>query len=447
MKSLTKFFLNNKEFSKYFKNTSWMLVEKVYKLGTILFINILIARYLGPEQFGYLAYVISLVALFAVTTHMGLSALVVKELVSTPAKSGEVLATVFYIKLLGAVLGFSILIAINLLTEELFSLNFLVLLIISLSIFFKPFEVIDFWFIANVQAKYTAIVNTISLMITSLFQVVFVLISMSLVWFSLANFLQSFLVAIIFIYFFYKKIKLSASKLNFSLEKAKYLLSKSWMIMLGGLFAIIYLKIDQIMLKWMIGNESVGVYAIASSLSEVWYFLPTIIVTSLFPKIIEMKNSFSVNYHQRLQQLFDLLFVIAFVLAILVSIFANDVILFLYGQEYALAGQILSIHIWAGVFIFMRALFSKWIIIEDMLMFSLITQGFGALTNIILNFILIPKYGAYGAAFATLFSYAIASYVVLVFYTKTREVFWMMSKAIISPIRYPILLIKAKVNG
>ncbi len=134
-------------------------------------------------------------------------------------------------------------------------------------------------------------------------------------------------------------------------------------------------------------------------------------------------------------------------LAVFVSFIANDLILFLYGAEYETAGNILSIHIWAGIFIFMRALFSKWIIIENVLMFSLITQGFGALTNMVLNFILIPQYGVYGAAIATLISYAMASYFVLAFYAKTRDIFWMMTKAFFAPSRYPILLLKAKSNG
>jgi len=437
----------NKNLQKYFKNTSWMLADKLIKMSLVLLVNILVARYLSSDDFGFLAYSISLVSLFAIATHMGLSGLVVKELVSFPQESAQILTTVFYIKLFGAAIGFLILLVINFFTEEMYSMHFIVLLIISFSIFLKPFEVVDFWFLANVQAKYTAITNTIALVITSLLKVFFVFIGTNVVWFALANFIQALLISILFIYFFYKKINLPISTLKFSFDKAKYFLGKSWMIMLGALFAIIYLKIDQIMLKWMIGNESVGIYAVASSLSEVWYFLPAIIVSSLFPKIIEMKEKNDDNYNKRLQQLFDFLFSMAFILAIFVSFIASDLILFLYGQKYEESGIILSIHIWAGVFIFMRALFSKWIIIEDVLIFSLITQGLGALTNVFLNFILIPEYGIYGAAIATLLSYAMASYFALYFNKRTRVVFWMMTKAILSPLRYPLLMIKVKLNA
>lgn len=437
---------NNQNFMKYFQNTSWLLADKILKMVVLLFVNILIARYLGPGDFGFLSYSISIVVLFAMATHLGLGGLVIKELVSSE-DTEEIIGTVFYIKLLGAIIGFSILLAIDFLTEDIYSMKFFVLLVISLSIFLKPFEVVDFWFTANVKSKFTAITNTSALLISSILKIIFVFANMGLIWFAGAYFVEASLIAIFFIYFVFTKTNINVSLLKFSFEKAKYLLSKSWMIMLGGLFAIIYLKIDQIMLKWMVGNESVGIYAVAASLSEVWYFLPTIIVTSLFPKIIEMKENNSHNYNERLQQLYDFLFIIALGLALVVSFIATDLVVLLYGEEYKEAGAILSIHIWAGVFIFMRALFSKWIIVEDILVFSLITQGFGAFSNIILNFILIPQYGIYGAAIATLTSYAMASYFVLIFYSKTRSMFWMMSKAMISPLRYLILGLQGKKNG
>jgi Na+-driven multidrug efflux pump len=61
----------------------------------------------------------------------------------------------------------------------------------------------------------------------------------------------------------------------------------------------------------------------------------------------------------------------------------------------------------------MRALLSKWLIIEHLLKYSLVTQASGAILNVLLNFLLIPAYHGVGAAFATLISYAAASYFAL----------------------------------
>src|SRR5690606_4156260 len=98
---------------------------------------------------------------------------------------------------------------------------------------------------------------------------------------------------------------------------------------------------------------------------------------------------------------------------------------------------ILKIHVWGGVFVFMRMVFSRWIIIENLLVFSVLTHGFGALVNVILNIILIPGMGGVGAAIATLISYAVSSYLALLLLKKSRGMFWMMTKALLAPFRYP----------
>ena len=143
-------------------------------------------------------------------------------------------------------------------------------------------------------------------------------------------------------------------------------------------------------------------------------------------------------------ELFDLLFILAFGVAIVVTLIAQPLITMVFGQVYQVAAPILMIHIWAALFIFMRALFSKWILIEDVLIFSMLTHGLGALFNVALNYWLIPHYGGVGAAYATLFSYATSSYLALLLYSKTRPVFWMMTKSIFSPIRYSIYILREK---
>lgn len=436
---------NHQGFMKYFKNTSWLMGEKLLRIVFSLFVGIWVARYLGPESFGFLSYAISLVALVKIITHLGLDGLAVREIINNPLNEQEILGTVFYLKLIAAFVGFVILCTIAFFSEEIFSMNFWILGVLSLTIFFTPFEVINFWFNAKVLGKYYSISSSVALSIASILKVVFIFSGMSLIWFSTPYLLEAIVLTILYIYFFFKQnTDVSFKMLKFSFTRAKLLLSQSWMIMLGGIFAIIYLKIDQIMLKWLVGDSEVGIYAVAATLSEVWYFIPVIIATSLFPKIMDLKKENEKYYAKRLQQLYDFLFMLALSLAIIVTLISKDLILFLYGEAYADSGPILAVHIWAGIFVFMRALFSKWILIEDVLIFSLITQAFGAIANIILNFYFIPEYGAYGAAIATLLSYATASYFSLLFYSKTREVFWMMSKAIVSPIRYLVSIRRIK---
>lgn len=441
MKKLKTYFLTIKI---YLANTSWIMAEKVIGIGLGFLVTILVARYLGPVQFGVFAYAMSLIALFATAGHVGLSGLLVRELSKYPDAKQEIMGTSFGLKGFGYLIGLILVMVFTLVTENVQSDEFWVLLILATTLLFQPFNVIDYWFQSRLEAKYTAIVNTTVRIIVSIIKIALVFGGAHLILFAFANAIQAILVAIMLIIFYRYKSKLNLTTWRFSLIRAKELLSESWMSFVGSIFAIIYLKVDQVMLKWLVGAEEVGIYAIAVSLSEVWYFVPAAIMASFFPKLIKLKENNPVQFNKKLQQLFDLLFIVALGVAIVVTLVAQPLITTMFGKVYQVAAPILMIHIWAALFIFMRAVFSKWILIENMLMFSMTTQGLGALANVVLNYWLIPQYGGVGAAYATLLSYVAASYLALLFHSKTRPVFWMMSKSIFSPIRYTVYKLREK---
>ena len=418
------------------------MVEKVVSLSLLMLVSIIVARHLGPESYGTLSYAISLATLFTIATHLGLHGLAIRELVTYPDDHRTTLGTIFYLKLLGALLAIVVYLGFVISTEQIASVEFWVMLLASGLILFKPFEVFDFWFQAQVKAKYSAMARGIATILFALLCTILVITSAQVIAFAKAYFVQALLIGTLFLLFFRSVSLLPLKELTFRLSRAKGLVRQSWMIMLGALFAMVYLKVDQIMLRWLVSAEEVGIYSVAARLSETWYFIPTLIVASIFPKLIELRQDNYERFQKRLQQLFDLLFSMALLLAFVVTFISEPLITILYGIEYKGAALILSIHIWAGIFIFMRAAFSKWILIEDAISFSMITQGLGALFNILLNILLIPVWQGIGAATATIISYAIASYLSLVFYKKSRPVFWMMSKAMISPLRYVYGLLK-----
>jgi len=423
---------------KYIHNTVWIMGDKVAALGIGFLVAVLLARYLGPENFGVYTYALSLTSLFAAAGHMGLSGLVVREIVKKPNERALTLGTTFALKFIGMVLGYVLLLVYALVFEGAGSVEFVVLAIAGAALLFKPFDVIDFWFQAFVQARYIAMASFSALLISSAAKVIFVFFGFGVAYLVAANLLQALFAAVALVLLYKLKTSLKLSHWSMSWRKAKELFGQGWVIYLGSIFAVIYLKVDQVMLRWLLGPESVGVYAVAAQLSEAWYFVPTAIVASFFPKLIKLREQNESLFNQRLQQLFDMLFMLALVVAVIVSLLADTLIALFFGPDYAASASVLTIHIWAALFIFMRAAFSKWILIENVLVFSLITQGAGAILNVVLNFWLIPVYGVQGAAVATLISYAFASFFSLIFYEKTRPVFVMMLKSFITVVRYTL---------
>lgn len=196
----------------------------------------------------------------------------------------------------------------------------------------------------------------------------------------------------------------------------------------------IYMRIDQIMIKHMMTNKDVGLYSSAVKLSEIWYFIPIIITSSLFPAIINAKQKNEELFTKRVQNLYDLVFWLAIIVAIPISIFSKQIIIIIFGKEYQMAYKVLAIYVWQGIFVSLGVANSKWLIIENLQIIVTLNTIVGAVSNVVLNFILIPKLGITGAAIATIISYGLAIFFFQIFFKKTRRNLLLLLN-VINPLR------------
>lgn len=416
-------------FMKYFKNTSWLFGEKILRMIVALFVGVWVARYLGPEKFGLLSYAQSFVALFAVVASLGIDGLVVRELVKDESRSETLLGTSFFLKIFGAFIMLVFLVTALQFTSNDFYTKSLIFIIASASIF-QSFNVVDFYFQSKVMGKYNVYANVISLLFSSVVKITLIISNSSLEEFVFVYVFDSIVLAIGYLYYFFKHSDFKIQKLIFSKSTAILLLKDSWPLILSGIVILVYMKIDQIMIKQLLGNEAVGQYSAAVRISEAWYFIPMVISSSLFPAIINAKKRSEDLYYKRIQRLFDLLVWIAIAIAIPATFLSDFIINLLYGGQYNEAGGVLLIHIWAGVFVFIGVSSGMYYLTENLQKLLFWRSFYGMVANILLNIILIPIYGIKGAAVATLFSQIVASYIFDISSSKTRLMFMMKTKSI-----------------
>jgi O-antigen/teichoic acid export membrane protein len=422
--------INHQGFMKYFKNTSWLFGEKILRMVVGLFVGIWVARYLGPEQFGLFSYAKSFVGLFTAIATLGLNGIVVRELVKDESRCDELIGTTFWLKVMGAFGVLLILaIAINFTSNDTYT-NTLVFIIASATIF-QSFNVVDFYFQSKVMSKFVVYANIISFFLSSIVKIVLILNDAPLIAFAWVVLFDSLVLALGFVYFFFRNSSFKIKNLTFRRETAIDLLRDSWPLILSGIVISIYMKIDQVMIKELLGTNAVGQYAAAVRISEAWYFIPVVIASSLFPAIINAKKQSEELYYERLQRLYDLMVWMAIAIALPMTFMSDWIVELLYGGQYNEAGAVLMIHIWAGVFVFLGVASGKWFMAENLQIFSTINTTIGAVVNIGLNYILIPKIGIEGAAWATLISYFIAAYLCLAFWKKTRINFIYLSKTML----------------
>ena len=410
---------NNQGFMKYFKNTSWLFGEKILRMVVGLFVGIWVARYLGPEQFGLFSYSQSFVGLFTVIATLGLNGIVVRELIKDETKRDALIGTAFWLKFFGA---FSVLlilaIAVNFTSNDTYT-NTLVFIIASATIF-QSFNVIDFYFQSKVMSKYVVYSNFISLFISSLIKIILILNEAPLIAFAWVILFDSFILTMGFIYFYIKN-NLSLKRWKFDKKVAVSLLNDSWPLILSGAVLMIQARIDQVMIKEMIGSIEVGYYSVAMRLIESVAFVTMILKSSLYPSIQNAKNHSVKLYQDRLLNFYRLNFLLFLVIAIPIFVFAEQIIILLFGMEYQSAGVLLSLMSIRLLFANMGVARGVFILSENLIKFSMVTMICGTVVNILLNYLWILDYGAKGAIVASIVSFFVTIFLIDIFYTKTRN--------------------------
>ena len=401
-------------FRRYFANTSWLIAEKITRLAVGLFVGVWVARYLGPEQFGTLSYAQAFVGLFGAVATLGLDGIVIKHLVKDEGNRDLLLGTTFTLKLLGAMVALVIIGIVTVSTSN-DNKDIIIITIIASALVFQSLNVIDFYFQSKVLSRYIVLVNLISQLIASLIRIALILTNAPLIAFAYVILFDAVILAVGYIYV-YKHKNFSFRQWYFNKQTASELLKYSWPLAISGIVISIYMKIDQVMIKEMLGNSSVGHYAAAVKISEAWYFVTIAINSSLFPAIINAKKRSLKEFYDRLKILYSFMLLSAVAISIPTTIYSTYIINLLYKEQFDQASTVLMFHIWAGVLVSLGVVTSSIVIANNKQNNALISTSIGAISNIILNLLMIPRFGIIGAAFATILSQIISGLIVPIYF-------------------------------
>ena len=420
---------NRPNLQKAFSNIGWLFGDRMLRMGVGLLLGVWLARYLGPEQFGQLNYAIAFVSLFGAVAALGLNGIVVRDIVREPESAYPTLGTAFFLQLIGGLIAFALIVgAIAWLRPE-DQLTKTMVAILGLSLVFKSSEVIKYWFESQVQSRYTVWVENSIFLLIAAAKVVMLLSKAPLIAFVWIVLVEAVLVAIGLFGIYHKQEK-KLRHWSVKLDRVKTLLNDSWPLIISSISIIAYMKIDQIMLGEMIGNDAVGIYAAASWISEVWYFIPVAINVSLRPKLLKIRQVSQTRYIELLQKNFNLMIWLSVPIALVITFSSGFLMRLFFGDTYYGAAEILVVHIWAGVFVFLNNAVWNWYFAENKQYIANIRIIIGLLLNVVLNYLLIPKYGVLGAAYATLISRAFVAYIGQLLHRDTVKLFIMMSQSI-----------------
>lgn len=399
--------------NKVITNVLWLMLERVSFSLSGIFVSIYVARYLGPAQFGTLNYLLATLAIVVPLVQLGADNVIFNRLARRPESGIRLmLASRRLRRWLFLLVGLPLLVWIAYgqpLGTQLMTLMLLV------SAYFSIQDVYKIYYDARLQSKRNTVVNNLTLVLSILCRLGLVSATLPLVWFAVPYLISSLIPYLVRRYLFLRERPvLPAISPRRTGRYGRYLLSIGLPLAISSLSVVIYTRIDQIMLGNMLDERAVGWYSAATTLSQGWIFVPMALITSLMPGMAGCRAEGEQD--DRIRALYVLVLVLSLPMLLLAVGFAQPIIELLYGVAFYPAADILAICTLTSLFSVLGTVSSRSMVLLSGYRFIALKMPIVALANVLMNWLLIPRYGLIGAALSTLIAEFLSFFILNIFF-------------------------------
>lgn len=415
---------------KVVRNIVWAVTGKMVTLLGGLLVGIFVARYLGPEQYGLMSYVMSYVTLFQVLASFGMDQIEIREEAKTPEEKDKIIGTAFVLKLVFAVVTMG-LVAVTAWLFEADSFTKWMIILYSISMIMNSFGVIRNYFTSLVWNEYIVKTEISRTFIGAGIKIALLLLQAPLLWFCVAMLFDTILIAGGYFVSYLRQVG-TIRKWQFNKAIAIYLIKQSVPLLLSGAAVVVYQKIDQVMIGNMINKEAVSFYSIAGRFVEICIFIPTILSQTITPILVKTYATNEQHYIAKSQLFMNITIWGTILLCIVVCLCAPILIKYTFGQQYLQAIPILQIMVFKVIGLAYAQVTGTMIIIEKKQKYVVIRNLIGCGICICLNFILLPLYDVIGAAVASVITALCTGYFAHAFIPMFRPYFRMQTQCLLS---------------
>ncbi len=409
-------------------NTGWQIFEKVFRLCLALLSGILLARYLQPEQYGVYNYALAFISFFAAVSNLGSNQIVVKDLVQEPEQHPEIVSTAIALRLFSGIALSALASGISFIFIEDKTVQILVI-IFSFQMIFRSSEAIEFFFHSRMEFRWIACARNLAAGIATFLLVLAIVKDQSIFVLAAISSIE-FLVSLLFLSAIYTKQNQFFRFAHISLSRLRSILKDSWPLIFSGIAITVYMRVDQLMISSMSGNAELGLYSAVVRLTEAFCLIPIAFIQSTFPKLIRLQEQNEQGFYSALQSLYNRVSLMGYASVLFVSLFSKELLGILYGDTYVKATPILSLLVWSVMFMTLGVARGSFMITMNLTGLYLKTVAIASILNVILNYMLIPGYGAFGAAAATVVSYWFAVHGACFFFRPLRRTGHMLTKSL-----------------
>ena len=394
--------------NKTVQNAKWIIGCKIVQSLLQLVVGMLSARYLGPSNYGLISYAASVVAFMVPVMQLGLRSTLVQEYVATPEREGEIMGTGLVLNLISAVACMIGVTAFAMASSAGDWMTILVCALYSTQLLFQTMEMLQCWFQAKLLSKYASLAMLGAYIAVSAYKIWLLATGKSVYWFALSHSVEYGIVGIVMLGIWRK---ISGQKLRFSLRTGKELFSRSKYYILASMMMTVFQSTSYIMLKLIIGDAENGFYTTAATCTSIAAFVFAAVLDSARPTILESRKVSVAAFEKNVSRLYAIVIWMSILQSVGFTLLAKPMIWILYGSEYLAAVPVLRILVWNTAFSYMGSVRNIWILGEGKHDQLWRINLAGAIVNVLLNAVMIPLWGACGAALASVLTQIVTNFV------------------------------------
>jgi O-antigen/teichoic acid export membrane protein len=400
--------LEKPEARKIFHGASYLISEKVFRIIIGIFIHAVIARYLTPQYFGKLGFIVNFGMAFLPLTLFGLDEIGVKKILEKNASVADIVPEIIFIRFIAFIFVAlsSTLFLILLKPNDDWSFIYLTL---GFSVSYNLINCLN-----TFELPYLGAVNNRSIFIGrfsgylsgTLLKIIGVIFNFNLIYFILTYFIDELIWKLIIIKTYFRDFEF-----NFKLPTLNrikpYLGTSSW-IVIGYFFVIIEIKLGFVTFEEFTSDKALSFFTAASSLIDVWTFLPLAILSAFLPSLLDKKLNHPLGFKQQIKDLHSLFFVIELGFIIGVWFVAPYLVKILYGEAYDGADLFIRWQSLTVIITFTQLIRMRWALIEEKIKVWTLMSG----TQLLLTFFLVYILG-YGKTIEGLVSSSLLSFTLI----------------------------------
>ena len=414
---------------KIIRNTVWLLLERGVLLSVSLITTVIVARYLGPDQYGSLSYCLALIGILSGVNALGWDRIIIKDISSDPVKEKEILETQFFFRILGALCVASVSILFINIRKADDTLSLIIVSILSLCGIISALNVTELYFVTQLQSRLATQIKIVAILFGAVTRVGVVIYSGNLIYLVIVSLFETLILSIGLAWQYARRTNNFIKPVWHKIYALK-LLKEGWPLFVGLQLDIVSQKIYGVALEGYMSKSDYGQFMLAFRIVEIPLMLFYISSTSFLPKLTSLHESNQEEYEKFVLLFTEIATAIGVASWVVIIIFGEVLIEWLFGSQYQNSALIL-VGMWGAVLIQANAVFrAHYLIIDNAAQTLMWGNLIGLVVSVPIALALMNQWGWIGAGVAFSITSLFTFYFSGITTEKGRRIMMIQTKAI-----------------